>query len=235
MRLFELAYCCRLYGEISRFDADLKKMRGSNQTVHQLRGVKDNRALLVWLNSWGCRQFDLAHHSQAARMLERWGSTWLQKLPPVHQTLSNLNEKALESVADAYEDLRHREAGGRKISRSREAIVSVGPTGAAKILFAVRPNALPPWDDPIRRALKHDASRSGYLEFLYRVRADVAAIEVEARDLGIPPGRIPRALGRERSSLPKMMDEYYWVTITLQHQPPSTQDLALWSKWSRLS
>ncbi len=101
----------------------------------------------------------------------------------------------------------------------RPSIVTVGATGAAKILHALRPKVLPPWDDPIRAALGLDGSRDSYLVYLADVQENVRGIEAEAAALGIT--NVPMALGRPRSSLPKMIDEYYWITLTRGHAPPS--------------
>jgi hypothetical protein len=90
----------------------------------------------------------------------------------------------------------------------------VGATGAAKLLHALRPRVLPPWDDPIRSALSLDGGRDSYLTYLLDVQANVRGIEKEAAAAGIKAADIPRALGRPKSSLPKMVDEYFWVTLT---------------------
>ncbi len=109
--------------------------------------------------------------------------------------------------------------------------MTVGATGAAKILHALRPRVLPPWDDPIRAALDLDGSRDGYLAFLLDVQSNVRRVEAEAAALGITD--IPKALGRPASSLPKMIDEYYWVTLTRGHVPPSEEELTTWSTWAK--
>lgn len=113
--------------------------------------------------------------------------------------------------------------------------MTVGPTGAAKILHALRPLALPPWDDPIRDGLRYDRSRRGYLLFLRDVQKQVRDLEAEASSLGMPAAQIPAALGRPASSLPKMIDEYYWVTITQGHVPVAVDEIARWHEWAQPS
>ena len=78
---------------------------------------------------------------------------------------------------------------------------------------------LPPWDEPIRAALGLDGSRDSYLAYLVDVQQQVRGIEAEAATRQI--ANVPRALGRPRSSLPKMIDEYYWITLTRKLVPPS--------------
>jgi hypothetical protein len=87
--------------------------------------------------------------------------------------------------------------------------------------------------DTDRAELQNDGSRSGYLKFLESVLVHVREIEQEAHKLGIKAQSIPRKLGRPGSSRPKLIDEYYWVTVTQRYQPPPTALLALWTDWSR--
>ena len=58
-----------------------------------------------------------------------------------------------------------------------------------------------------------------YLAYLVDVQQQVRGIEAEAAARQIT--NVPRALGRPRSSLPKMIDEYYWITLTRKLVPPS--------------
>ena len=173
----------------------------------------------MWLNKWGCRQFAIAHHPTAARELGEWGSRWLPLLPKPGASLSKLKPRQLEVTADAYADVKEREASRRPTKSGGVAIVTVGATGAAKILHALRPKVLPPWDEPIRAALGLDGSRDSYLAYLVDVQQQVRGIEAEAATRQIT--NVPRALGRPRSSLPKMIDEYYWITLTRKLVPPS--------------
>ncbi len=138
-------------------------------------------------------------------------------------------------TADAYGDLRERAASQRILKDGRVSIVTVGATGAAKALHALRPATLPPWDDPMRAALGLDGTRDSYLEYLRQVQATCRSIEAEAAQHGIAARDIPKALGRPKSSLPKMIDEHYWITLTRGHVPPSPNDLARWNDWAALS
>ena len=219
MRLFQLAYGCRLFGELVGDDTASDAFRAVTGGHPDLSNPEHAKALLVWLNKWGCRQFAIEHHPTAARELGEWGSQWLPRLPKQGASLSKLRPRQLEITADAYADARERVASRRVLKDGRPSIVTVGGTGAAKILHALRPKVLPPWDDPIRAALRLDGSRESYLAYLVDVQEIVRGIEAEAAALGIT--NVPKALGRPRSSLPKMIDEYYWITLTRGHVPPS--------------
>jgi hypothetical protein len=235
MHLFQLAYCCRLYGEITRYDASIDEMRSATRDGGlDLHDAVHTEALLRWLNNWGCRQFAVEYHGSASEMLGFWSDRWLSALPASDASLSVLDLSALEAVGNAYVDLASQQASTRRLGGDRMSVVTVGPTGAAKILHALRPEALPPWDSPIRAARRYRATRGGYLTFLQDVQGEVRRLEAEAAAVGITGPNIPSALGRPASSLPKMIDEYYWVTITRGHVPASTQDVAQWNAWAHL-
>jgi len=66
------------------------------------------------------------------------------------------------------------------------------------------------------------------------VRDEVAQLRNEAAQLGIPPEDIPGELGRPTSTLPKLIDEYNWVTITKNLIPPEPEEIARWHRWSAI-
>ena len=83
MKLFELAYACRLYGQLADYDASLKRFRDLVAPSLEPSEAKHRAALFVWLNSWGCRQFARDHHATTASdSLVRWTNGWLSQLPP---------------------------------------------------------------------------------------------------------------------------------------------------------
>lgn len=231
MKLYELAYACRLYAVLAGFDSSLQEFRRITSPSLDLWNPVHRKALLVWLNSWGCRQFAKEYHSMASKELLNWGRRHLHGLPPETARLAELSEKTLTMAADAYGDLKERSASVR--SRGRGSwTVTFGPTGAAKGLYALRPNVFPPWDDPIRETLGYDGSASSYREFLIKVQEELRGLEKEAADLGIETDKIPAAVGRPGSSLPKLVDEYHWVTITKGFAVPTPEELQRWAKWS---
>jgi hypothetical protein len=46
---------------------------------------------------------------------------------------------------------------------------------------------------------------------------------------------IPGMLGAPNSTLPKLLDEYHWVTITRGHRIPTCEELHQWARWASLS
>ncbi len=232
MRLYELAYACRLYAALGDFDSSFIEFREAVKPALDLRNHAHRKALLVWLNSWGCRQFAKDYHSMASKALVGWGRLHLNRLPHKVGALAELSDSVLDGAAEAYGDLKDRNASLR--SRKSDLYrVTFGPTGAAKILFALRPNALPPWDEPIRKYFGYDGSAHSYRDFLNKVREEVCKLQDEAANFGISANDIPACIGRPDSGLPKLIDEYYWVTITSGYTPLGLEDLERWTRWAR--
>jgi len=226
MRLFHLAYVCRAYGDLTQFDAGYLAFLNETGGELDFRSSCHMKALLVWLNSWGCRQFAVEHHNQAAESILRWAEKWEPTLPGASITLDRLSDEDIQVAGDAYAKLSKCLASRRRTRNGKQYDVVVGPTGAAKILFAARPRAFPPWDERIR------AKFASYCAYLANVREQVRQLCSEAAELGVPPEDIPSAIGRPRSTLPKLIDEFNWVTITKRSLPPEPDEIARWHRWS---
>ena len=110
--------------------------------------------------------------------------------------------------------------------------VRFGPTGAAKVLYVLRPDSLPPWDEAIRDHFHLDGSAESYAEFLRVVAADLSGVVADAARYGIELSALPSAIRRDKSTLPKLIDEYYWVTITRGFRVPEQSEVCRWAEWS---
>lgn len=233
MHLFELAYSCRLYGHFSGFDTSLVRFR--HRVTPELDPWSDvHRAwLFEWLNSWGCRQFAKEHHATtASTSLVHWADDWVARLPPPTAQLTDLSTADLESAAEAYAALRDSLASRRSQPSGRIDPVTFGPTGAAKTLFALRPEVFPPWDDPIRVQLRFGADATSFRAYLVGVADQLRQLSAEA---GVPVSALPALVGRPESSPPKLIDEYNWVVITRRCPPPSQEEAEQWAEWARKS
>ena len=232
MRLFQLACVCRVYGGLTGFDASYHAFLVSTGGKLNFENRIHMEALLVWLNAWGGRQFAVDYHDLAIESIRGWAQWWESRLPDHSMTLESLSDGQIKTVGDAYADLSKRLASKRTRKGSLYD-VRVGPTGAAKILFAARPLAFPPWDDLIRAKCGYDGSPRSYCEYLVRVREQISQLCSEAAELGVAAQDIPREVGRPKSTLPKLIDEYNWVTVTKGFLPPDSSDIAKWYIWSR--
>ena len=81
MRLYALAYACRLYAALGDFDSSIKKFRRLTRPAFDVANPAHRRALFEWLNSWGCRQFAKSYHQMASKALVEWAERYLKQLP----------------------------------------------------------------------------------------------------------------------------------------------------------
>jgi len=232
MRLHELAYACSLYDAFTDFDKSINEFRDTVSPAFDLSKPVHRKALLVWLNSWGIRHLSRRDHPMASKGLLEWGRRYLDRLPHDDLGLAELPDAALVEASEAYGDLERRRASMR-LTKSGPIAVTFGPTAAAKVLHALRPKAFPPWDDPIRERLGYDRSPESYRKFLGSVQEHVRRLEEEAAHLGISATDLPKLMKRPGSSIPKLVDEFYWVTITKECAPPTEDELERWASWAR--
>jgi hypothetical protein len=142
----------RLYEQATGYDVSLERLRG--KTSSGLDPLIDEHAglLLEWLRAWGCRHLSRASEVESREAIRTWASRWHDRLPGQGRHLVDLDRQELLDGATAYGEL----AAAAAAFRARKAgpvAVHFGPTAGAKALYAIRPNAFLPWDDPIRVAL----------------------------------------------------------------------------------
>jgi hypothetical protein len=231
MRLFELAVATWVFGHVLDFDISYKAFLESVGGTLDLADPEHRNAMLVWLNKWGCRQFALAYHGEASDQIGAWYGERHGDLPTAERNLWELTGEELHAVTRAYDNLASRRAS----ERIGTGGVRIGPTGAAKILFAARPRALPPWDDPIRRKLGFTGSPASYRAFLDDVRRCVDDLASECQRHGLRLDELPHRLGRPLSTVPKLVDEYYWVTLTRKCKLPDKATVQEWGRWAARS
>ncbi len=206
--------------EIARYLANYAAVTGYDAAFQQLRHATGNRvdlqrddhriAVIHWLRAWGCRHLRRADTQRTADALKFWWETWHEQLPGQQALLTVLGEPELIFIEQAYDALRTAPAAGRTL-QGREIDVIFGDTAAAKTMFAARPQAFLPWDDPIRLAFGWPGGGAAYVELL---RLSAAALNGMSHRLAIPVSDLPKILHRPDSSPPKLIDEFLWVRIT---------------------
>lgn len=233
MRLSELAFACFLYAQFTDYDDSYLSFLKATNYRPDFVNPEHRRALLIWLNQWGCRQFAIEYHELASSEVLSWYNQFNSTLFDRDKNLWELTEAEINSVALAYEALSNKTASFRKRKENTYS-VSVGPTGAAKILFAIRRNALVPWDDPRRRHYGYDGSGASYLSYLHRVKSTLEDLKDACNRSGFRLTQLPKQLGRNDSTVPKLIDEYDWVTITKGWPLPTEDILWKWAQWSEI-
>jgi len=213
---------------LSRFRNDVRPQLDIKNPDHRNR-------LLKWLNDWGCRHLAKEHHPIASSALLAWaGTECFAKMPPRSATLLQFSNTDFQSVSACFDDLAARIGSERKTKRG-VVQVRFGPTATAKTLYSIWPEALPPWDSSIRQPTKGSKLPMSYSEFLAEhVIPEAKALQADAARFGVLPERIAAIVGRPGSSIAKLMDEYYWVTVSQGYEPPTIEELKRWAIWADL-
>jgi len=231
MRLAELAFACYIYAQMTDYDSSYDRFR--EETIPQL-DLKNNQhriALIKWLNGWGCRQFALGYHDLASEEIHSWYQRFGDHFFSPDRSLLDLTSNDLALVEQAYAELVVRTASTRERPRGGQTKVVIGPTGTAKILFALRPNALVPWDGPIRGHFRLNGSAHAYIKYLHIVRENLEEVDQACIELGHRLSDLPELLNRPTSSLAKLIDEYFWVTVSRRCAAPANAELLKWAAW----
>lgn len=165
------------------------------------------------------------NHRLASNEIHRWWEEHCALLPHRGRNLWELDESEIASANTALTELSVRTASKRG---EEQQVISVGPTGAAKVLFALRPRALPPWDNLIRVALGYASRQDGYQAYLLDTKSLLLKLAASCEKAGFPLEQLPSQLGQAEATVPKLIDEYYWMTITRGYRVP---DSATWRRW----
>jgi hypothetical protein len=207
----------RRFAALGGTDRSTEALRARTGAAIDLMLAPHREALLVWLRAWGCRHLRVGDTRRSSDALRRWWIASGGDLPPVGSGLTDLPDERLAPIGSAYEALARRRAATRA-SGHGDVAVTFGDTGASKALYALRPDAVPPWDAPMRAALGwRRADAAAFADYLRRTRD--ALLGLSAR-LGVPVADLPHALGRPGSSPPRLVDELLWIRLTHDRRPP---------------
>ncbi|WP_035800340.1 MmcQ/YjbR family DNA-binding protein [Kitasatospora mediocidica] len=190
------------YGAV---DAGWERWLAATAATPDLSRPEHREALHRWLNSWGCRirypregEPDLLSAGLAS-----WWERHRAGLPAAG--ISQLTDRQIKALADGYAEL-----AALPVSAGRTAR-TLGPTAAAKALYALRPAAVMPWDAAIAVHLYGARDGAAFARHLRSGRAWARAVLAES---GLGAREIPAAVGRPGVPLAKVLDDYLYVTIT---------------------
>lgn len=231
MRLSELAFACYVYKKMTDDDSSYRHFLKETNHAPDLGIAKHRIELLKWLNEWGCRQFAKSYHDMASDEIRAWYEESNALLPPPYKTLLELSDVDISSASVAYERLTERTASKRSKKNGGKSNIRIGPTGASKVLFAIRPNALIPWDAPIREQFERDGLAKSYTGYLGWAQAELEELGEACERNGYNLSSLPELIGGPDSSIAKLIDEYLWVTITRNRPAPTDEILTRWANW----
>jgi hypothetical protein len=196
------------FGRYTKPDQSWARLLEATAPHVDLSGAVHRRAMLSWLNAWGCRirypRDGEADHFDAG--VAGWWSRWGHELPGTTVALAELTDEAFEVLGRCYADL-----AATPAARTR----SLGPTAAAKMLYALRPRTLMPWDEVI--AMKLHGARDGAAYAAHqRIGRRWARRLLE--EAGGDEDALAALLGRPGRPLAKLLDEYCYMILTRDGQ-----------------
>jgi len=228
MTLGELAVACYIYKIVSKDDYSYEQFRQSTEDSPDLCKQEHRNALLEFLNKYGCRHITKDSHEKiASKKIVDWYKEYYGKLPQKRERLWDLEDEKLKSFDEIHINLSKLVVACRR----DETNVQMGLVGAAKMLFAIRPNVFPPWDNAIREELKDSYSVKSYADYLQYVKKVILNLEEICNIHNINIDNLPQNLDRPKSTVAKLIDEYLWVTITKGFKVKEI--LRRWDKWTK--
>src|ERR1017187_2686990 len=82
-----------------------------------------------------------------------------------------------------------------------------------------------------KRGLSTQTAGQTYSAFLHQVAEEISELDVDVARLGHSLSEVSKLVHGSGGSLVKLVDEYYWVTITDGHALPTRDDLEQWLRW----
>lgn len=212
MTIQELKVTSFLMTSLFSFSNSAKEIAG--RQFGQNLTMKEGQLILKFLNEWGCRQFKKENHKEAAKSLIDWHNRYFKYLPNHSSCLINKKEEEIAKYIEIFDALKESYASKDK----RGTIKTFGPIGAAKALFALRKNMFVPWDNAIIKG-RYLPNGKSYVDYLLNVRIELLKLKEECQKRNIEFERLPITLNNHFSSLVKLIDDYYWLTITRSFKP----------------
>lgn len=228
-KILHLRIACYLYNQISNNDSGLieilkkfKKFEPSNEA--------QIKYLLKWLRGWRCRQLKTEDSAISIKSIQDWYNKNKINFPKWNTCLLDFDlDKNKNDIVKIFNDLSGEIAAKRKLKSKMKVPVKIGSVGAAKTLFILRPNLFAPWDNKIRIdfGLPHDGS--GYVEYLSKIKDELINIKnILKRSKETTWKGLFEYLNKDKEYkfYPKLIDEYYWMTITKKIKPSEIE-----TKW----
>jgi len=233
MNIYDLAFTTLVYGSLTDFNKTYIKLINDTNNNININLQSHRQTILKWLNDWGCRNFYKDYHELASKELYDWHTEYSSLLPQKKINIWELSFEDLELIEKSYNSLTIKIASYAKRKNGKVTPNKFGPTGTSKILFALRPKSLIPWDGEMRKEFKKKYKISTYKQFMSKVIKEVRELKTSCQKNGFELEDIPAKLNKSNNiTIPKLIDEYHWITITNKCNPPDNKTLETWLKWN---
>ncbi|MBE9570504.1 MAG: hypothetical protein IMF11_07750 [Proteobacteria bacterium] len=226
--LGRIAVAGLLFNSLTPYNASLATFRSATGDSLDLAIQEHLDALMHWLNAWGCRHLSKDQHQVASESISNWYETNCTSLFSAKTPIWQLEDQEIDIAANAYGSLKDR-IGARHYRHGNKLEVHIGSTAASKILFALRPKALMPWDEAMRKYFGCSGSPGSYFEYLIEIRDLTLHIGRLCENKGFQIDDLPQRLGRPDSTVLELVNEYIWVTVTRKVKLPSSKTLTQWA------
>jgi len=226
--LGKLAVASLLFNSLTPYNTSLATFRSATGDRMDLAIQEHPNALMNWLNDWGCRHLSKDQHQVASKSILDWYQTNCATLFSDKTPLWQLEDQEIETAANVYGSLKDK-TGAQRVRGGSKRKVHIGPTAASKVLFAIRPQALMPWDEAMRISFECDGSPESYFKYLITIRNLTLHIGNLCRNKGFQIDDLSRELGRPESTVLALVNEYIWVTVTRKVGLPSPETLMQWA------
>ena len=226
--LCKLAVTGLMFDSMTPYNKSLALFRTATGDSIDLANSEHRDALLKWLNDWGCRHLSKDQHDVASNSILNWYKVDGASLFTNEKPLWDLKDGELKVAANAYGSLKDK-TGARPVRGGKKLEVHIGETAASKILFAIRPKALMPWDDDMRKSSGCDGSPLSYAGYLSMIRDLTFHIDTLCRRGGFQIEDLPEKIGRPNLTVVALINEYAWVTKTRKVTLPSSETLMQWA------
>lgn len=228
--LAHLALACLMFDSMTGYNESLDELHVNTGGRINLALESHRLAMVTWLNKWGCRHLSIEQHGVASNSIQTWHMENTRKLECVVAPIWRLSDGEIKEAAKAYGSLKKR-PGASSTRNGNEIEASIGPTAASKVLFALKPASLPPWDEAMRKHFGCDGSPESYQRFLEAVKDMALNVSAQCDRNGFPISRLPGELGRPNATVVSLLNEYLWVTISAGARLPHRFTLARWAEW----
>jgi hypothetical protein len=200
----------RVFSESPLPDRSYEVLRAATGRQIDLARPDHRHALHRWLNAWGCR-IRVARAGEADPFdvaIESWWERDGGALRAIRKPLAELTDRDLQRLGATFDSLNVSIVAFDKNGKSR----SLGPTAAAKALYALRPRSVMPWDLAIASQLHGARDGAAFTNHLVLGRQWANSLLQES---GLDETDLVAALGRPGSTLARVLDEYCFVRYTL--------------------
>ena len=102
MNLNELASACYLYNSKTNFDCSYINFLNSINKSLNINKPEHRKALLVWLNSWACRQFVIEYHDFASEQILDWYINVKSLIPEKSKNIWELTDNDFNKIKILY-------------------------------------------------------------------------------------------------------------------------------------